>query len=76
MAPEDRSTWTDEARTEFFGSLFGGQGGLGGGGGHDDVEEGYMYIGLIQPNTYHVLNGSVWFLLLYLSRSVTKEYQP
>ncbi len=28
MAPEDRSTWTDGARREFFGSLFGGQGGL------------------------------------------------
>ena len=28
MAPEDRSTWTEGARTEFFRSLFGGQTGL------------------------------------------------
>ena len=29
MAPEDRSTWTEGAKTEFFRSLFGGQAGIG-----------------------------------------------
>ena len=28
LAPEDRSTWTEQARREFFGSLFGGQVGV------------------------------------------------
>ncbi|KAK6364790.1 rRNA-processing protein bfr2 [Exophiala oligosperma] len=46
MAPEDRSTWEDAARTEFFASLFGNRGALDeaaadrGDGQSDDDEDG------------------------------------
>ena len=40
MAEEERGTWTDGARREFFASLFGGQGMLDEGGEVDDGETG------------------------------------
>lgn len=39
MAPEDRTTWTDEAKSEFFGSLLGGAGVLREEGDDDEDDE-------------------------------------
>ena len=41
MAPEDRGTWEESARREFFASLFGKSAVLdeGDGGSEDDVED-------------------------------------